>query len=219
MAYIGHLFIISAASGVGKTSLVKMITKRLSNLVTSVSYTTRSKRSSERHGVDYFFITMEEFIAIENQEDFLESSLVFDNYYGTNKNFVYNLLAAGKDVILEIDWQGAQKVKHKLLNNRSLDNNSSKHIIECFSIFILPPSLKSLRDRLRSRGQDNLANIQKRLNSAQQEINHYMDYDYIVINDNFNQAVQDLISIINCQRLKRTRQEIVNRSLIKDLLV
>lgn len=214
MAYIGHLFIISAASGVGKTSLVRTVTKKLTNIVTSVSYTTRDKRSSERHGIDYFFTSKDQFSAMELNGEFLESSVVFDNYYGTSKNFVINLLANGKDLILEIDWQGAQKIK----NNLYKVFNDIHHNIGCSSIFILPPSLKSLKDRLRSRGQDNLFNIQKRLNSARQEIEHYVDYDYIVINDNFNQAVQDLISVINAQRLKKSRQEVVNANLIKNLL-
>lgn len=214
MAYIGHLFIISAASGVGKTSLVRTVTKKITNIVTSVSYTTRDKRSSERHGIDYFFTSKDQFSAMELNGEFLESSVVFDNYYGTSKNFVINLLANGKDLILEIDWQGAQKIK----NNLYKVFNDINHSVGCSSIFILPPSLKSLKDRLRSRGQDNLFNIQKRLSSARQEIEHYVDYDYIVINDNFNQAVQDLISVINAQRLKKSRQEVVNANLIKNLL-
>ena len=216
MKYLGNLFIISAPSGVGKTSLVKAIIKRFTNLVSSISYTTRIKRPREKNGIDYFFVTRDLFIDMANKHEFLETSIVFDNYYGTNRYFVENLLAQGKDVILEIDWQGAKKIK-EYLNKLSIIEN--KKVIEYTSIFILPPSIQALSERLKARGQDKLTVIEKRLNSAQQEIRHYVDYDYIVINENFNQAIYDLEMIVGAQKLRRSKQEGLHAKLIKNLLV
>lgn len=216
MKYLGNLFIISAPSGVGKTSLVKAIIKRFTNLVSSISYTTRIKRPREKNGIDYFFVTKDLFIDMANKHAFLETSIVFDNYYGTNRYFVENLLLQGNDVILEIDWQGAKKIK-EYLNKLSIMEN--KKIIDYTSIFILPPSIEALSERLKARGQDKLAVIEKRLNSAQQEIRHYVDYHYIVINENFNQAIYDLEMIIGAQKLIRSKQEVLHAKLIKNLLV
>lgn len=220
MKHLGNLFIISAASGAGKTSLVRDLIKNFSNLVPSVSYTTRLKRPKERDGIDYFFINKYQFKAMTDRNEFIETSIVFDNCYGTNRNCVENLLANGRDVILEIDWQGARKVKQYFNKLNELNNiKENNQIIEYISIFILPPSLQALSKRLRARGQDKLSVIEKRLNAAQQEIRHYVDYDYIVINDSFNQAIRDLEIIISCQKLKRSQQEVLHAGLIKNLLL
>lgn len=214
MTYPGSLFIISAASGAGKTSLVQSIVKQIGNIELSVSYTTRNKRPNEKHGVDYFFVTKEIFLEMQTKGNFLESAQVFDNYYATSKNVVQSILADGKDVILEIDWQGAAQIRNQL-SNLHINNKP----IQGISVFILPPSLKVLSDRLMARGQDSLEIIQKRLNTAQKETEHYIDYDYLIINDNFNHAIQDLIAIIKAQRLTVARQKVVHASLINSLLV
>lgn len=216
MKYLSNLFIISAASGSGKTSLVKSLIKKTPDLVSSTSFTTRVKRPKEENGIDYFFVTKNTFETMTNNNEFLETSIIFDNYYGTNKVFVEQLLSEGKDIILEIDWQGAKKIKAYL---NQISNTGNQQIIEYTSIFILPPSIEALSKRLTNRGQDNLEIIEKRLNAAKQEIKHYIDYDYILINDDFNQAIYDLSVIINAQKLKKSRQEILNSNLIKNLLL
>lgn len=214
MAHSGSIFIISAPSGAGKTSLVQNAIKKIDNIELSISYTTRNQRYSEINNKDYFFINQETFLQMENNGEFLESAKVFDNYYATSKKIVQNILANGKDIILEIDWQGAAQVKQQLVN---LQINQLP--IQCISIFILPPSVKELSDRLRSRGEDSLKVIQKRLNTAREEMKYYINYDYLVINDDFFHAIQDLITIIRAQRLVVARQKIVHASLINSLLV
>jgi guanylate kinase len=209
MTRIGTLFIISAPSGAGKTSLVQQITNKLSNIVRSISYTTRAKRSKEQDGLDYFFINEKIFLQMKNNKEFLENAEIFGNHYGTSKKFVVDLLNQGKDVILEIDYQGAKQIKSQL------DVSFSA----CLSIFILPPSLQTLTKRLTSRGQDEPTVIQQRLNTAKTEMQHYINYDYLVINDNFDRAIQDLSTIINAQQLSIVKQKVVNASLINDLLI
>jgi len=195
MTHTGTLFIISAASGVGKTSLIKSVIKKINNIELSISYTTRDKRPNG---------------------EFLESAQVFDNYYATSKKFVQDVLSSGKDIILEIDWQGAMQIKNQIANWK-INNRSNP--IQCINIFILPPSLKVLTERLVGRGQDKPEVIQKRVDAAQREIQHYINYDYIIINDNFNHAAEELTAIINVQRLTLVRQQVVHASLINSLLV
>ncbi len=216
MTHTGTLFIISAASGVGKTSLIKSVIKKINNIELSISYTTRDKRPNEQNGVDYFFVNKEFFLQMKDNGEFLESAQVFDNYYATSKKFVQDVLSSGKDIILEIDWQGAMQIKNQIANWK-INNRSNP--IQCINIFILPPSLKVLTERLVGRGQDKPEVIQKRVDAAQREIKHYINYDYIIINDNFNHAAEELTAIINVQRLTLVRQQVVHASLINSLLV
>ena len=211
------LFIISAPSGVGKTSLVKKVISKINNIGLSISYTTRTKRSKEQDGIDYFFINKENFLQMQHNKEFLESAEVFGNYYGTSNKFVFSLLNQGKDVMLEIDHQGAEQIKNQL--EVSIKTNNLQAQINCLSIFILPPSLQALTKRLTSRGQDDPIVIQQRLSAAKSEIQYYINYDYLVINDNFDKAVEDLVTIINAQRLTIAKQQTVYASLINSLLV
>ncbi len=200
----GKLYIISAPSGAGKTSLVKRLTADLDNLVVSVSHTTRKQRPGETHGRDYFFVSEDVFQAMLEQQDFLEYARVFDNYYGTARQTVKENLHAGNDVILEIDWQGAQQIR--------------KMLPECLSVFILPPSIQILEQRLRNRGQDSEHTITRRMRDAVAEMNHYDEYDYLLVNDVFDQALLQLKSIIVSERLRKNRQKPVLAALLAELL-
>ncbi len=200
----GKLYIISAPSGAGKTSLVKQIRADMDKLAVSVSHTTRPMRSGESNGDDYFFVSVEEFKAMINRQAFLEHAQVFDNYYGTAQQTVEANLARGLDVILEIDWQGAQQVR--------------KMLPESISIFILPPSISVLRQRLQNRGQDNEEIIGRRMRDAVTEMSHYPEFDYLIVNDDFSLALNQLKSIITANRLQQTRQQQVLTPLLQDLL-
>jgi guanylate kinase len=200
----GKLYIISAPSGAGKTSLVKQLLKEVDNLNVSVSHTTRPMRSGEVDGSDYFFVSVETFKAMIENKDFLEYAQVFDNFYGTSKQAVEDNLNNGKDVILEIDWQGAQQIRDMLP--------------ECWSIFILPPSIEILQQRLRGRGQDSEAIIARRMADAVTEMSHHDEFDYLVVNDDFNQALAELKSIIISNRLLKNRQQFAQRKLLLELL-
>lgn len=189
----GTLYIISAPSGAGKTSLVKQLIADMSDLTVSVSHTTRAKREGELHGRDYFFVPVDEFKRMIRQQAFLEHAQVFDNFYGTAKQTVENNLAAGLDVILEIDWQGAQQVRQMIPASRS--------------IFILPPSIDVLKQRLQNRGQDSDDIIARRMSDAVAEMSHYAEFDYLVVNDDFQQALAELKSIVIANRLVRDRQQ------------
>lgn len=182
----GKLFIISAPSGGGKTSLIKEILTKIPNLVLSISHTTRAPRPGEVHGKNYFFVSEAEFLKLQKEGDFLESAKVFDNYYGTSKKWVKDQLQKNNNVILEIDWQGANIVRQQLAT---------------IGIFILPPSKEVLAKRLAARQQDSVEVISKRMQKAGQEISHYAEYDYIVINDSFEQAASDLVSIIKDEKI------------------
>jgi guanylate kinase len=188
----GKLYIISAPSGAGKTSLVKQLITDLDLLTVSVSHTTRQKRTGETHGKDYFFVTVDEFKQMVADHAFLEHAQVFDNFYGTAQQTVEYYLKNGIDVILEIDWQGAQQVRKVLPNS--------------ISIFILPPSIEILQQRLENRGQDSKDIIERRMHDAVKEMSHYNEFDYIIINDDFNQALTELRCIIISHRLKLKRQ-------------
>ena len=204
MTTTGNLYIISAPSGAGKTSLVKKLIATVENLIVSVSHTTRQSREGEIHGKDYFFVPVEDFRAMQNDNAFLESAQVFDNFYGTAKKTVETNLAQGDDVILEIDWQGAKQVRDLMPNS--------------YSIFILPPSTHILRERLEGRGKDSVEIIDRRMQDAVAEMSHYGEFDYLVVNDDFNIALNELESIIIANRLQQKSRAIKLKSLIHDLL-
>ena len=185
----GDLFIIAAPSGGGKTSLVNALLKRDPRLVLSVSHTTRQPRPGEIDGQQYHFVSDHEFLAMVEAGDFLEHAQVFDHYYGTNRNTVAQQLADNKDVILEIDWQGARQVR-------------SMFERVC-AIFIIPPSLATLRNRLTARAQDSDEVIDRRMRDAQAEISHWQEFDYLVVNDDFSLALEELATIINDHRERR----------------
>ncbi len=198
------LFVISAPSGAGKTSLVKAALQADSSLALSVSHTTRQMRDGEEHGKDYYFVNIEEFKSIKLKGDFLEDAEVFGNFYGTSKQSIDSLLAQDHDVILEIDWQGALEVK--------------RLIPECIAITILPPSRQALEDRLRGREQDSEEIIAKRMKEAANEMSHYDNSDYLIINDDFNTALNELLSICKAERLRCEQQTQRHSQLIQDLL-
>ena len=188
----GALFIVSAPSGAGKTSLVCALLHSDPLVVKSVSYTTRAPRAGEENGRHYHFIAQNEFDRMRARADLLESALVHGNHYGTSRLAVEDACAAGSDVLLEIDWQGAAQI-------RTIKPDA-------VTIFVLPPSLAVLEERLRGRAQDTPEVIAARLAAAQGEIAHASEFDYVIINDDFDRAAQDLISIIRAERLKLHRQ-------------
>jgi guanylate kinase len=200
----GKLYIISAPSGAGKTSLVKQLISDLDNLTVSISHTTRPIRPGETDGQDYYFINVEDFQAMQEKQAFLEYAQVFDNFYGTAQQTLEQNLEKGLDVILEIDWQGAQQIK--------------KLLPDSISIFILPPSTEILLQRLRNRGQDDEQTIARRMRDAVAEIRHYEEFDYLVVNNVFEQALTELKSIIIANRLSRQRQLHNLRPLLAALL-
>ncbi len=178
----GNLFIFSAASGTGKTSLANALVESLPDLEFSISHTTRAPRPGEQHGVHYFFVSHREFEEMVAAGRFLEYAKVFDNYYGTSRAAMDNLLRQGKSVILDIDWQGARAVKQQMP--------------QAVSIFILPPSRAALAERLFQRGQDAPEVIARRMAQALEEMSHYTEFDYVVVNDDFDAALQDLNAIV-----------------------
>ncbi|WP_206486121.1 guanylate kinase [Thalassotalea sp. G2M2-11] len=206
MAVTGNLFILSAPSGAGKSSLISALLKQPSARVmqVSVSHTTRDPRPGEIDGQHYHFVTVEQFKQQIAQKEFYEYAEVFGNYYGTSETAIDAQLAQGIDVFLDIDWQGAQQVRLKKPG--------------VTTIFISPPSKQELENRLRSRGQDSEETIQQRMAQAQAECSHYQEFDYIIINDNFDQALADLTTIVENQRLKRSQQVENHQLLFKDLL-
>jgi guanylate kinase len=196
----GTLFMVSAPSGAGKTSLLKELLGHDDMLHVSVSYTTRPMRPGEKEGEDYHFVDHERFLRKVEDGSFLEHARVFDNYYGTDRQEVYEQLEQGFDVILEIDWQGAQQIR--------------SNMPDTISIFILPPTEEALRHRLEGRGQDDEDVINRRMSAARNEISHYSEYDYLVINDDFAQALEDLKSIVRSNRLQQDRMaEVIKRGL------
>jgi guanylate kinase len=200
----GKLYIIAAPSGAGKTSLVKQLASDLDNLTVSISHTTRQMRPGEIHGQDYYFVTVADFQTMLENQAFLEHAQVFDNFYGTARQTVEENLKKGFDVILEIDWQGAQQIK--------------KLLADSLSIFILPPSTEILLQRLRNRGQDDEQVIARRMRDAVTEISHHDEFDYLVVNDVFEQALTELKSIIIANRLTRKRQQRNLQALLTALL-
>ncbi len=202
--YQGTLYIVSAPSGAGKTSLVRALEQSLDQLVFSVSHTTRPERPGEMDGREYFFVDHPRFQSMIEAGDFLEYARVFDNFYGTARSTVEASLARGLDVLLEIDWQGARQVRTAMPT--------------CQSIFILPPSRQALEQRLQGRGQDQPDVIAKRMEAAISETSHYHEYDYLIVNDVFEQALESVRQIVLAQRLLTMRQAAINRSLISGLL-
>jgi len=177
----GNLFIVSAPSGAGKTTLVKALLASVPGLAVSVSHTTRPPRRSERDGRDYHFVDEAAFLSLVSEDRFLEHARVFDHYYGTSREWVEGQLAAGVDVILEIDWQGARQVRERLAH--------------AVGVFILPPSYAALKARLEGRGDED-ASVRRRMDDAARELSHYAEYDFLVINDDLETARQDLAAVI-----------------------
>ncbi|MDC7829105.1 MULTISPECIES: guanylate kinase [Pseudomonas] len=200
----GTLYIVSAPSGAGKTSLVKALLDALPDIRVSVSHTTRAMRPGETDGVNYHFVDCATFTNLLEHGDFLEHAEVFGNYYGTSQAALERDLAEGHDLILEIDWQGAQQVRRKLPHAQS--------------IFILPPSQAALRQRLDNRGQDSAEIIERRMREAVSEMSHYVEYDYLIINDDFASALEDLKSIFRTRQLRLDRQQRRHDDLLVDLL-
>ncbi|MDH5601040.1 MAG: guanylate kinase [Gammaproteobacteria bacterium] len=201
---LGTLYVISAPSGAGKTSLVKALLEQTPGIGVSVSHTTRAKREGEVDGSDYHFIEKETFLSMVEQGAFLEHAQVFDNYYGTAVANIEEKLNHGEDVILEIDWQGAAQVR--------------KQLPYAVKIFILPPSQAALEERLRGRGQDSDEIIARRMRDAQSETSHYSEYDYLVVNDDFDKALIELRSIILARRSRYSAQSQHLSALLKELL-
>lgn len=200
----GTLYIISAASGTGKTSLVKALLAQTSAIGVSVSHTTRKPRPGEINGQDYHFVDHVQFEHMIGAGNFLEHAEVFGNYYGTSEAAVKERLNAGQDVILEIDWQGAQQVRHLMP--------------ECVGIFILPPSRAALLERLTGRGQDSVEVIQRRMDEAVSEMAHYNEYTYVVVNDDFETALAELKAIVQAHRLLLPVQAERHATMISALL-
>ncbi|MDK8465541.1 guanylate kinase [Marinobacter sp. SS13-12] len=190
----GTLYVISAPSGAGKTSLVAAMLEQDAQLCVSVSHTTRPMRPGEQNGINYHFVSRDDFEAMIGRGDFLEHADVFGNYYGTSQVWVKQTLAGGKDVILEIDWQGAEQVRRLMP--------------DCVSIFIVPPSPEALRKRLNGRGTDTSEVVERRLNEAAVECSHAVEFEYLVVNDEFNVALDDLLSIVRCHRLRMQAQQL-----------
>ena len=200
----GTLYIVSAPSGAGKTSLVKALLDSEPHIRVSVSHTTRAMRPGEADGVNYHFVDHEQFGAMIQRGEFLEHAQVFDNCYGTSQVWVEQTLAQGLDLILEIDWQGAQQVRKLMPQARS--------------IFILPPTQEALRHRLTNRGQDSAEIIERRMRDAVSEMSHYVEYDYLVINDDFAHALIDLQSIFRANQLHAEQQAKRHAGLLGELL-
>jgi len=200
----GTLYTVSAPSGTGKTSLVKALIESTQGICVSVSHTTRTIRPGETHGINYYFVDHLTFEKMIKEDAFLEHAKVFTNYYGTSHAWVDNTLATGQDVILEIDWQGAAQVKQ--LKPAAV------------GVFILPPSKHSLRARLNRRGQDQEGVIEARMAEARNEMSHYGDADYLVVNDDFDQALSEFRAIVIAERLRLANQRQRHQSLVNNLL-
>ena len=197
----GSLFLVSAPSGAGKSSLVNALLKRELSIKLSISYTTRAPRPGEENGREYHFISLEDFINKKDKGEFLEWAQVHDNYYGTSKILIQEQLQVGIDVLLEIDWQGAQQVK--------------KQFPKVASIFILPPSMQALEDRLNQRGQDKPEVIERRLSAAEGEMAHAPEFEYVIINQDFDLALSELNAIVKATRCRFLKQAVRNFALFK----
>jgi guanylate kinase len=200
----GLLFVVSAPSGAGKTSLLKALVPSDPRLALSVSHTTRSMRPGEEDGVHYHFVSVEQFQALAAQGGFLEQAQVFDNYYGTAEEVLHSQMSAGQDLVLEIDWQGGRQVRRRFP--------------DAISIFIAPPSIEALEQRLGGRGQDDASIIQRRMRDAVEELSHYPEYDYLVMNDDFEQALSELESIVKAERLRMNRNATVHAQALRGML-
>jgi guanylate kinase len=203
-AYSGNLIIVAAPSGGGKTSLVRKLVSTLDNIEISISHTTRKMRPGEKHGVDYFFIDTERFLEMINANEFLEHAQVFHHHYGTSITQINTRLQAGIDIVLDIDWQGAQQIRQIYPN--------------AISVFIIPPSLLALKQRLLDRRQDDDEVIGHRMKQAQDELSHYAEFDYLIVNDDFAKAVLQLQAIVIANRLRMSRQAVILGKLLSFLL-
>jgi guanylate kinase len=199
----GSLFIVSAPSGAGKTSLVHALLNINPQIDLSVSYTTRNPRPGEVDGEAYHFVDRDTFMSMAKRGEFLESAEVYGNFYGTSQTWIGEQIAKGRDILLEIDWQGAAQVR--------------KLFPECVSIFILPPSLEALEQRLKGRGKDNDEVITKRLAAVREDVAHVAEFDYVIINDNLNEALRELNAVVLSARLRGTRQLARHQDLINQL--
>ncbi len=204
MSNPGTLFIVSAPSGAGKTSLVEALVERSPQVCASISHTTRAMRPGEQDGVSYHFVTEAAFLEMLSRSAFLEHAQVFENYYGTSQDWVDGQLQQGRDVILEIDWQGAEQIKRQRP--------------ESVAVFILPPSREALLQRLTARGQDGKQIIERRMSKAVDELSHYLQSEYIVVNDDFDQALDELQCIVESQRLRTETQVERYQPLLMELL-
>lgn len=202
--YTGSLFIVAAPSGGGKTSLVKQLLSELDQIEVSVSHTTRQKRPGETHGLDYFFIDDHTFTEMVSQDAFVEHAKVFDHFYGTSAAQITERLQAGIDVVLDIDWQGAQQIKRRF--------------VDAVSVFVIPPSLDVLKQRLMDRQQDDAQTISHRMQRAQNELSHYDEFDYLIVNDDFTVAAAELKAVVVAHRLRMPRQMAAQRKLLSFLL-
>ena len=192
----GLMLILSSPSGAGKTSICKKILEKEKNLVMSISYTTRPKRKSEKEGKDYIFLKKKKFDELQSKNFFVESALVFDHFYGTPKNFIEKNIKRGRDILFDIDWQGAQK----------LVDYSKNDVV---SIFVLPPSNKILLERLKKRNEDSDKIVEKRMSKAKSEISHWIEYDYVIINKDIKKSAEEVLTILNAERKKRVRQKFI----------
>ncbi|MBU1664219.1 MAG: guanylate kinase [Gammaproteobacteria bacterium] len=199
----GNLFIVSAPSGAGKSSLVNALLERDAAIRLSISYTTRAPRPGEEDGVHYHFVSHEAFQERLGKGEFLESAEVYGNYYGTSQPWIEAERAAGRDILLEIDWQGAAQVRHL--------------VPDAISIFILPPSIEELRRRLQGRGTDSEEVIARRMAAAREDVSHCLEFDYLVVNDQFDTALADLLAIARAHRLGMHSQEKRLAGLLLDL--
>ena len=200
----GTLFIVSAASGAGKTTLVNAVLAQVDDLVVSVSHTTRAPRDGEVDGMNYHFVDKQTFEAMVEDSEFFEHAAVFGNMYGTSRQHIQEQLLKGMDVILEIDWQGARQIR--------------KLMPDCKSVYIVPPSTTALRERLDARGQDDDAVINKRMQEAISEMSHYVEFDYLIINDDFDEARENLAAIIKSNRMLHEHQQQKHAELLAQLL-
>ncbi len=200
----GNLYIVSAPSGAGKTSLLTVVLGEDEHLQASISYTTRSQRHGEIEGTHYHFIAVDEFHRMVSAGEFLEHAEVFGNFYGSSESGVREQLRQGQDVVLEIDWQGASQVR--------------KLFPDAISVFILPPSVAELQQRLSHRGQDATAVIEHRMQQARDDMAHFVEFDYLIINDNFDQAVTEFRAIVCAERLRTGLQSNTNLTVLNDLL-
>jgi guanylate kinase len=200
----GNLFIVAAPSGGGKTSLVRKLVGSLKDIVISISHTTRSLRPGESEGVDYFYVDQPTFIRMAENGEFLEHATVFNHFYGTSQAQITQRLEAGIDVVLDIDWQGAEQIRHSFP--------------ESVSIFIIPPSMDILKQRLVDRKRDDEQTIERRMQSARDELSHYNEFDYLIVNDDFDKAAAELMSIVVAQRLRTHRQSEQQSKLLSFLL-
>ena len=192
----GLMLVLSSPSGAGKTTICKEVLKKNKDLKMSISFTTRPKRKSEVDGKDYFFISEKKFKELQAKGFFIENAKVFDHLYGTPKNFVEENLIKGVDVLFDIDWQGAQK----------LSNFSKTDIV---SVFILPPSNSTLKERLKKRNEDSSEIVNKRMSKAKSEISHWIEYDYVLINEDLAKCTDEVVTILKAERKKRDRQKFI----------